>query len=69
MRMERHWTLTLVAFANVAAGFALFAVGSTTLAGVVSAAGAYGLLLPELLEEQTRGVAVDGVPAASTDAE
>ena len=67
--MERHWTLTLVAFANVAAGFALFAVGSTTLAGVVSAAGAYGLVLPELLEGSTRRGVADAAVAASTDAE
>lgn len=48
--MGRHWTLTLVGFANVAAGFALFAVGSTTLAGVVTASGAYGLFIPEVFE-------------------
>ena len=68
--MERHWTLTLVAFANVAAGFALFAVGSTTLAGVVTAAGAYGLLVPELVDSRSPVDPVPGAPGGvATDAE
>jgi hypothetical protein len=48
--MDRHWTLTLVALAGIAAGFALFAVDAATLAGVVSAAGAYALVFPEFAD-------------------
>jgi len=48
--MDRHWTLTLVALAGIAAGFALFAVEAATLAGVVTAAGAYALVFPEFAD-------------------
>jgi len=48
--MDRHWTLTLVALAGIAAGFALFAVEAATLAGVVTATGAYALVFPEFAD-------------------
>jgi hypothetical protein len=48
--MDRHWTLTLVALAGIAAGFALFAVDAVTLAGVVTATGAYALVFPEFAD-------------------
>lgn len=55
--MDRHWPLTFAALAGIVAGFALFAVGSVALAGVVTASGAYGLVVPEFLESR-RGVEV-----------
>lgn len=49
--MERHWTLEVVALLGIAAGFVLFAVGATpVLAGVVAAASAYAVVLPEFVE-------------------
>lgn len=48
--MDRHWTLTLVALAGIAAGFTLFAVEAVTLAGLVTAAGAYALVFPEFAD-------------------
>ncbi|WP_459193464.1 hypothetical protein [Halosimplex sp. J119] len=53
--MDRHWTLDLVALSGIAAGFVLFAAGEgAVLAGVVAAASAYALVLPELVSSSRR---------------
>ncbi|WP_436925302.1 hypothetical protein [Halosimplex amylolyticum] len=53
--MDRHWTLDLVALSGIAAGFVLFAAGDAApLAGVVAAASAYALVLPEFVASSRR---------------
>ncbi|WP_164471584.1 hypothetical protein [Halosimplex salinum] len=48
--MDRHWTLDVVALSGILAGFVLFTAGETVpLAGVVAAAGAFALVLPEFV--------------------
>jgi hypothetical protein len=55
--MDRHWTLDIVALSGIAAGFALFLTGETPLAGVVTAASAYAVLVPELADNRSEAPA------------
>jgi len=48
--MERHWTLELVAGLGLLAGFVLATRDATALAGAVTAASAYALLLPAFVD-------------------
>lgn len=47
--MERHWTLDLVALLGILAGFVLATGQGLVLGGVVAAASAYALVLPEFV--------------------
>lgn len=51
-RMDGHLTLNVVALAGMCAGFTLFLTGDTPLAGVVTAASAYAVLVPELASDR-----------------
>jgi hypothetical protein len=63
--MDRHWTLDLVVFAGMCAGFALFAAGdAVVLAGVLTAGSAYAALVPEFVEGRPTRTAPSGESAA-----
>lgn len=47
--MERHWTFDVVALLGIVGGFLMVSSEATLLAGVVAAACAYALLLPEFV--------------------